>query len=130
MKLVIAGSRTFNLNTTDLWSILIMANLDRRTTTIISGGASGIDTTAIQMAKDYEINYYEYMADWIKYGKAAGPMRNKRMAVEGDELLVVWDGESKGSANMKSEMLLLKKPVHEVILRCYNEKTRSTRNVG
>jgi hypothetical protein len=46
------------------------------------------------------------------------------MAEEGDELLIIWDGESKGSANMKSQMLLLKKPVHEIILRTYNEKKR------
>lgn len=122
MKLVIAGSRTFNLSTTDLWSILIMANMDRRVTTIISGGAPGIDSTARQMAIEYKINRSEYSADWDNYGLAAGPMRNRRMATEGDELLIVWDGQSKGSANMKSEMLLLKKPVHEVILRTYNEK--------
>ncbi len=30
-----------------------------------------------------------------------------------------WDGESKGSANMKKEMLALQKPVFEVILRTY-----------
>lgn len=122
MKLVIAGSRTFNLSTVDLWSILVMANLDKKVTTIISGGAPGIDTTAKKMAPAYEVEYKEFPAEWDDYGLAAGPMRNRRMATEGDELLIIWDGQSKGSANMKSEMLLLKKPVHEVILRCYNEK--------
>src|ERR1700744_6520632 len=122
MKLVIACSRTFNLTTLDLWSILIMANLHRRVTTIIAGGGQGIDSTAKQMALEYGLDYREFPAEWEKYGKAAGPIRNKDQAKEGDELLIIWDGESKGSANMKSEMLLLKKPVHEAILRCYNEK--------
>lgn len=122
MKLIIAGSRTFNLSIVDLWSVLVMANLDRRVTTIISGGAPGVDSTAKEMAPAYEIEYKEFPAEWDDYGLAAGPMRNRRMATEGDELLIIWDGQSRGSFNMKSEMLLLKKPVHEVILRCYNEK--------
>jgi hypothetical protein len=42
------------------------------------------------------------------------------MAEEGDALLLIWDGESKGSANMKKEMLFKKKPIYEVILRTYN----------
>jgi hypothetical protein len=42
------------------------------------------------------------------------------MAEEADALLLIWDGESKGSANMKKEMLFKNKPVYEVILRTYN----------
>lgn len=34
-----------------------------------------------------------------------------------DALLLIWDGESKGSANMRSEMLNRRKLVYEVTLR-------------
>ena len=49
-------------------------------------------------------------------GKAAGHVRNKKMAEYGDALLLIWDGKSKGSANMKKEMQKLNKPIYEVTL--------------
>lgn len=56
-------------------------------------------------------------ADWTKNGKAAGPMRNREMAQYADQLLLIWDGNSRGSKNMKEEMEKLGKPVYEVILK-------------
>ena len=49
-----------------------------------------------------------------------GPMRNKQMAKYADALLLIWDGKSKGSANMKHEMESLNKPVYEVIIEVSN----------
>lgn len=62
----------------------------------------------------------KFPADWEKFGKVAGHIRNKQMAEEGDALLLIWDGESKGSANMKDNMIKLGKPVYEVILKTHN----------
>jgi hypothetical protein len=121
MKLVVAGSRNFKLNIVDLWGFLALygfALVDE----IVSGGATGIDATAKEMAPAYQVKYKEFAADWDRYGRKAGPLRNKKMAVYGDALLLVWDGESPGSASMKKEMLNLNKPVYEVILRIHNEK--------
>ena len=40
-------------------------------------------------------------ADWIKYGKAAGPIRNAEMASLGADLcLAFWDGSSNGTLDM------------------------------
>lgn len=64
--------------------------------------------------------YKEFPADWKAHGKAAGPIRNKQMAEYADALLLIWDGESKGSASMKNEMLKLNKPVYEVIIKRTN----------
>lgn len=36
-------------------------------------------------------------ADWDKHGKAAGPIRNREMINEADELISFWDGESRGT---------------------------------
>lgn len=62
----------------------------------------------------------EFPADWDKFGKAAGHIRNTEMANYADALLLIWDGESKGSANMKYQMNQLGKPIYEVILRKHN----------
>lgn len=88
--------------------------------TIISGGAKGVDESGEEYAKEYERNLEVFLADWNKFGKGAGHIRNKQMAEEADALLLIWDGESKGSANMKKEMLFKGKPVYEVILRKHN----------
>jgi hypothetical protein len=37
------------------------------------------------------------------------------MAEYGDALLLIWDGKSKGSKNMKARMKGMQKPVFEVI---------------
>ncbi len=99
-------------------------------TEIVSGGASGIDASAKALTLDYCATdymakkllgkYREFTANWIEHGKAAGPIRNRQMAEYADVLLLIWDGKSKGSANMKKEMQKLKKPIYEVILRTEN----------
>ena len=45
----------------------------------------------------------QFIPDWDKYGKSAGMIRNKQMAEYATELLLIWVGESKGSAHMKKE---------------------------
>lgn len=59
----------------------------------------------------------EFPADWEKFGKAAGPVRNAQMADRGDCLFLIWDGRSRGSRNMKDNMLHRNKWVEERILR-------------
>lgn len=72
--------------------------------TVITGGAAGIDTAAHQYAMHYW--HTEVMqADWDKYGKSAGMIRNKAMAVAAGvggsgALLAIWDGQSWGTVGM------------------------------
>lgn len=74
-------------------------------TTVIEGGAPGADTLAREWALANNILVEEYKAEWGKYGKAAGPIRNKRMLDEGKPDVVVGFtnkdlSESRGTANM------------------------------
>jgi hypothetical protein len=91
----------------------------------------GIDHVAVDMAKKHKWDIKYFPADRKKFGKSAGPIRNKQMAEEADALLLIWTGDeetSPGSANMKKEMLFKNKPVYEVILRTYNvEKQQDSR---
>ena len=120
MKLVIAGSRTLKINTVDMSHILTLFGLNRELKEIISGGAQGVDTIAEEMAKSRGYNITVMHADWEFYGLRAGPIRNAKMAVAGDALLLIWNGSSSGSRNMKEQMLKLKKPVYEIIIKDYN----------
>lgn len=118
MKLIIAGSRNFNeISKAFIRDLLQHFNLWPDLTEIVSGGAPGIDRLGEKYAFDTETQIIQFPAYWNKYGKSAGPRRNKQMAEYADALLLIWDGESRGSANMKSQMEKLGKPIYEVILR-------------
>jgi len=72
--------------------------------TIIHGAARGADTLAGEVAHHYNMEVCVYPAEWGRYGKAAGPIRNKQMLDEGkpDLVLAFHDNiqESKGTADM------------------------------
>lgn len=120
MKLIIAGSRHFNFSH-EFLEILINKMIGPfHPDEIVSGGATGIDSSGEDLADRKNITLKRFPADWDKHGKAAGPIRNKEMVEYADALILIWDGESRGSANMKQEMLKLDKPVYEVILKVYN----------
>jgi uncharacterized phage-like protein YoqJ len=99
-------------------------------TEVVSGTANGVDKAgeawaASQLRQEYPVQNFaptitRFPADWDKYGKAAGHIRNKQMAEYADALLLIWDGDSRGSRNMKETMIALGKPVYEVILYTYN----------
>lgn len=47
--------------------------------TIIEGGASGIDAFARRYASERDITLLTFKADWSRFGKGAGPIRNTAM---------------------------------------------------
>jgi hypothetical protein len=55
---------------------------DRPGSEICHGGARGADTIAGEEAAKRGIPVTVYRAEWAKYGKAAGPIRNRRMLNE------------------------------------------------
>lgn len=130
MKLIIAGSRDLDINYDIIAGFLIFFNLDN-VREIVSGTANGVDKAGENFTEidgheeypcyDYKLILTQFPADWT-HGKAAGPIRNRQMAEYADALLLIWDGKSRGSANMKSEMRKLGKPVYEVIIPCNSSK--------
>ena len=67
---------------------------------IISGCARGADTLGLRYASENTFDVEEYPADWDKYGKKAGYVRNVEMAENADALIAFWDGKSKGTKHM------------------------------
>ena len=90
MKLLIVGSRS--IKDFDL-SPYIPDGVDE----IISGGAGGIDSIAEKYADDHKISKHIIRPQYKRFGKAAPILRNKEMVLLADEVLVIWDGRSKGS---------------------------------
>ena len=46
---------------------------------IVHGACYGVDLTADRVARELGFNVTAFPADWKKYGRAAGPIRNKQM---------------------------------------------------
>ena len=67
---------------------------------VIHGGAKGADDMAGRWASARHIVPEVYRAEWDKHGKEAGPLRNWRMAREGEPDLVVAFPGGKGTASM------------------------------
>lgn len=121
MKLIIAGSRSIHLKPDEVLDIIVEklgVGVGWEISEIVSGAAIGVDRSGEEFADAYSIKLTRFPAGWSKYGKGAGPKRNLEMAERADALLLIWDGKSKGSANMKARMLGMGKPVYEVVRKC------------
>lgn len=69
---------------------------------IVSGGAKGADTLAERYAKEKGYPLKVFPANWDKYGKRAGYLRNYEMQTyisKADErgIVAFWDGKSRGT---------------------------------
>lgn len=106
MNVVVAGGRDFT-NTTLVFNKL--KNLLNTNDVIISGHASGADKIGEAYARVYHMQVKLFPAEWDKYGKSAGPIRNRKMAEIADLVIAFWDLESRGTKSMIKEALRLNK---------------------
>lgn len=69
---------------------------------IVHGGAKGADSFAGLYAESRNLINTECKADWDKYGRAAGPVRNQEMIDfhSPDYCIAFWDGVSRGTLDM------------------------------
>ena len=97
MKTIIAGSRS--VTDLDLVADAVRAS-GFDITEVVSGGAPGVDSLGEQWAEQHGIPVTRFPADWKRYGRRAGPIRNTEMAEYAEALIAVWDGRSRGTKNM------------------------------
>lgn len=104
MRLLVSGYRYFNHEPTiekEILEILSSTPLKEKHT-IIHGGCSGVDQVADKIARKHGWSVEVYPAQWKKYGKQAGPLRNLQMVKEAKpEMAILFiSPESKGTKNM------------------------------
>jgi len=73
---------------------------DHQVVKLVHGAASGADKLAGRWARERGIPVREFPADWVMYGKAAGPIRNRRMLDEGRADVVIAFPGGWGTADM------------------------------
>lgn len=99
MKILICGGR----DCTDSHLLQgFLASLHPRPTLIIEGGARGADRLGREWAITNKVEYKTFEADWNRFGKGAGYVRNSQMLKDGRPDLVVALPGGKGTANMVS----------------------------
>lgn len=99
-KVIIAGSRTCPEKDLTLFEKVsgILRNLEN--IEIVSGTARGADRFGEWLASECGYELTKFPADWDKYGKSAGYIRNKEMAEYATHLVAIWDGKSRGTKHM------------------------------
>jgi hypothetical protein len=99
LNIVICGSRSIT-DEEKVFKIIESVLCDMNIGTIITGGAKGVDEIAKNWAIKKGIPHKQMDADWETYGKSAGPIRNKEMAIVGNATLAIVDDKSVGTWNM------------------------------
>lgn len=99
MRTIIAGSRGI---TNLLWVPVAVVRSGFTITEVVSGKARGADSLGEQWAKIQGIPVKEFPAYWEDQGRAAGYIRNARMALYAEALIALWDGKSPGTRSMIS----------------------------
>lgn len=72
---------------------------------LIHGDCCGVDKISGSWAEKKGISVEKHPADWKKYGKGAGPIRNREMAnrcSKEDICVSLWNGTSSGTKDMLS----------------------------
>lgn len=98
-KVIVAGSRGFN--DYDLLKSKLDFYLSKCSNVeIVSGTCYGADKLGEQYAIKHNLPIKQFPADWNRYGKSAGYIRNSQMADYANACVVFWDGKSRGTQHM------------------------------
>lgn len=120
MKLAIIGSRTLTVRHLERF-------LPRGITEIVSGGAVGIDRCARAYAQEHDIPIKEFLPDYRLFGRGAPLKRNLEIIAYADEVLIFWNGHSRGTAFVINACRQAQKPFCIVTEEQLLEKDRQER---
>jgi hypothetical protein len=124
LKTIIAGIRDLEIfkDRERIWVVadaVMKSGWRDQITEVFSGGARGIDLAGELWANTCTppIPIRRFIPDWNGLGKIAGFVRNAEMATYADALILIWDGMSSGSANMKKEAKKREIKIYEYIVK-------------
>lgn len=96
-RVIVTGSRDW----VDHWTIYNALKVLPNNTIIVHGAARGADTIANQIAENLLLLREPHPANWERYGKAAGHIRNLKMLSLGAQLVLAFPlPHSKGTYDM------------------------------
>lgn len=101
-KIIVAGCRNYTDydEAKNFINFCIKDFKDKYSLCLLSGGCRGADLLGERFAIENNWQIKKYPAEWNKYGRAAGPIRNNKMVCDSDFIICFWDGKSKGTENL------------------------------
>lgn len=99
MKVLVCGGRHFS-DRVFAYQILDEAHKAVGFYSLMTGAAQGADRIALDWAHRNGVSSWQIPAEWEKYGKAAGPIRNQKMLDVGKPDLVIAFPGGKGTTHM------------------------------
>ena len=109
MKILVCGDRNWS-NQKRMYDFLdeidgygICDNSKKKVYRVIEGEARGADTMARLWAESRNINVEPHPANWARYGRGAGPIRNREMLKSQPDLVIAFHNyikTSKGTLDM------------------------------
>ena len=109
MKLLISGSR-------GITDFDLAPYIPQNTDTIICGGAKGIDQIAEEYADRMHLAKMIVRPQYERFGRAAPLKRNEEMVRMADEVLIIWDGVSRGTDYTAKKAKDMQKPLRMVLV--------------
>lgn len=103
MLVLVCGGRGYD-DRRRLFITLDLLHENMGISTLVSGGAKGADSLAVDWAKSRLIPFKVVRAEWGRYGKRAGPLRNQQMLEMKPDLVVAFPG-GRGTADMMGRAL-------------------------
>jgi hypothetical protein len=97
-RVLVCGGRDY-LDRDFLFRTLDTLHATTPITGIVHGGAMGADRLAGDWGRANGVPVEVFPAEWVKDGRAAGPMRNAKMLASGPNLVVAFPG-GRGTADM------------------------------
>lgn len=105
MRVLVCGGRHYR-DRDQVRNTLSDLDIAERIECVIHGAATGADTEGMIWAQANDRKHAPFAAEWERYGKKAGPLRNQRMLDEGKPDLVVAFPGGRGTANMVAQAQL------------------------
>ena len=97
MRVAVTGGRDFSNKEMATRAFDALLNQSEKHT-IVCGGSKGADMLCFEIATKLSYKTERYLPNWNKYGKAAGPIRNREMMSSNIDLLIAFPG-GKGTEN-------------------------------
>lgn len=116
MRLAVTGGREFQ-DKEFVYRVLCDFAEWHSITAMTAGRARGVDTFAEDWAAEYMIYFNdEFAAEWDKYGKAAGPIRNQEILDQFKPDAVIKFPGGTGTADMVDRVKRLKRAGSRIVL--------------
>lgn len=114
MRVMVTGGRYFNDYEfiKEKLTAFFSGSPDHNNDVLVHGGCRGCDKLCARVAEELGIKTEEHPADWKRFGRFAGPIRNEEMLKSGVSCVLAFPG-GKGTKNAIKQASAKMIPVYE-----------------